>query len=421
MSKFKIAGNTTLEGEIEVAGNKNAALPILAATVLTDQTCDLRNVPDIADVRAMLKLLKSLGKNIEKKSDNHFEIDGKIEAKKLDEKLAKKLRASILFLSGLLAREGQVEMPPPGGCVIGRRKVDTHFQVVDHFAGTVELMDNGNYFAKIDNPQSGKLFLNEVSVTGTENALIMAAAIPEETVIYNAACEPHVADLANFLVKMGAEIDGIGTNQLVIKGSKKLSGTSHRIAPDHIEAGTFAIAAACTGGDLIIHDAIKNDLISTIRVLKGFNVDFEFLDEKTLHVKASQLKSVTSKVQVGLWPNFPTDLMSPVIVLATQAKGATLCHDWMYESRMYFVDKLNMMGANIIQADPHRVIVNGPSPLKGQHLSSPDIRAGIAIIIAAMIAEDESIIDRVEIVDRGYENIENRLNSLGADILRIED
>jgi len=418
MAKFKISGNTRLKGEIEVAGNKNAALPVLAATVLTDEDCELTNVPEIVDVHSMLELLKYLGKTVEKKADNHYIVKGEINKKELDDELAKKLRASILFLSGLLARRGEIEMPPPGGCVIGRRKVDTHFQVVEHFAGKVGILDNGNYYAKIDQLRTGKLFLDEVSVTGTENALILAAATPGETVIYNAACEPHVSDLANFLVKMGAKIDGIGTNRLTIQGKEKLSGTDHKIAPDHIEAGTFAVAAACTKGELIIHDAIQKDLLSTMTIIEGFNVDYEFIDDKTLHVMPSDLDSLLNKVQVGLWPNFPTDLMSPVIVLATQAKGATLCHDWMYESRMYFVDKLNMMGANIIQADPHRVIVNGPSILKGQHLSSPDIRAGIAIIIAAMIAEDESIIDRVEIVDRGYEDIENRLNSLGAEIIR---
>jgi UDP-N-acetylglucosamine 1-carboxyvinyltransferase len=418
MAKFKISGNTRLRGEIEVAGNKNAALPVLAATVLTDEDCELTNVPEIVDVHSMLELLKYLGKTVEKKADNHYKVKGEINKKELDDELAKKLRASILFLSGLLARRGEIEMPPPGGCVIGRRKVDTHFQVVEHFAGKVGILDNGNYYAKIDRLKTGKLFLDEVSVTGTENALILAAATPGETVIYNAACEPHVSDLANFLVKMGAKIDGIGTNRLTIQGKEKLSGTDHKIVPDHIEAGTFAVAAACTKGDLVIHDAIQKDLLSTMKIIEGFNVDYEFIDDKTLHVMPSDLDSLLNKVQVGLWPNFPTDLMSPVIVLATQAKGATLCHDWMYESRMYFVDKLNMMGANIIQADPHRVIVNGPSTLKGQHLSSPDIRAGIAIIIAAMIAEDESIIDRVEIVDRGYEDIENRLNSLGAEIIR---
>lgn len=420
MSKFKISGNTNLKGEIKVAGNKNAALPILAATVLTDETCDLHNVPEIVDVHSMLELLEDLGKNVEKIDKNHYAISGSVNKNKLDDELAKKLRASILFLSGLVAKQGEIEMPPPGGCVIGRRKVDTHFQVVKHFAGQVAILDNGNYLAKLDNPEPGKLFLDEVSVTGTENALILAAAVPGKSTIYNAACEPHVADLANFLVKMGAEIEGIGTNRLTIQGSEKLLGTSHKIVPDHIEAGTFAIAAACSNGDLIIHDAVKKDLKSTMRMMDGFNVNYEFKDDKTLHIKPAELISKHRKVQVGLWPNFPTDLMSPAIVLATQAKGSTLCHDWMYESRMFFVDKLNMMGANIIQADPHRVIVNGPSVLKGQHLSSPDIRAGIAMIIAAMIAEDDSVIDRVEIVDRGYEDIENRLNSLGADITREE-
>jgi len=418
MSKFRIKGPTELEGEITVAGNKNAALPILAATVLTREECVLSNVPEIRDVKTMLKLLKDLGKNVSKLGKGEYRIEGAIQKSKLDSKYARNIRASILFLSGLLAKTGEIETPPPGGCVIGRRKVDTHFQVIKHFNGEVDLLENGNYHAYLSKASSGELFLDKVSVTGTENALILAAATEGKTVIYNAACEPHVGDLARFLGKMGADINGIGTNRLTIHGTNDLGGTDHSIRADQTEAGTFAIAAACTHGDVIIHEAIQRDLISTMRVLEGFNVEYDFLDERTLHVKPSQLISKTDEVQVGLWPNFPTDLMSPVIVLATQSEGSTLCHDWMYESRMFFVDKLNIMGAEIIQADPHRVIVNGPTQLKGQHLNSPDIRAGIAIIIAALCAEGESIIRRVEIVDRGYENIESRLNNLGANIVR---
>jgi len=321
------------------------------------------------------------------------------------------------LLAGLLLKTDEAFLFPPGGCVIGRRKVDSHFEMVENFGGEVSTSREG-FHITLSKKKSAKIFLKEVSVTATENAMILASGIKGKSIIQNAACEPHVVDLAEFLMKIGVKIEGAGTNQIIIKGCEKLHGTNHSIVPDHIEAGTFAIAAAATKGNLIIHDAIEDHFQSMGRMLKSMNVNFQFLDKKTLHVSPSELKIIEKKLQVGLWPNFPTDLMSPAIVLATQSKGSILCHDWMFESRMFFVDKLNVMGADIIQADPHRVIVNGPTQLHGQHLSSPDIRAGIALVIAALSAHGNSIIDNIEIVDRGYEDIENRLNSLGAGIKR---
>jgi UDP-N-acetylglucosamine 1-carboxyvinyltransferase len=337
----------------------------------------------------------------------------------LDPALAKELRASILFMGALLAKAGHVQMLPPGGCVIGRRNVDVHFQVLQEFGAEFKL-DAGNYVAELKNGRAANIFLHETSVTATGNALLLAATIPQETVIKNAACEPHIEDLANVLIKMGADIKGAGSNQITITGSEKLSGFSHQIVSDHIEAGTFAIAAACTNGTIKIEQLVKDHLRSVTYYLTQMCVDFQFLDENTMEVFKSEKISKTNKVQVGLWPAFPTDLMSPFIILATQAKGITLCHDWMYESRMFFVDKLIAMGAQITQCDPHRVLVYGPTKLKAQNLSSPDIRAGIALLIAAMIADGESTIEKVELIDRGYENIEDRFNKLGAKIRRID-
>jgi len=418
MGKFIIKGKQPLMGDIHVSGNKNAALPIIAATVLTDETCVLENVPEIRDVKAMFALLEDLGKRVERIKVNTYEVSGTLTKSKLNEDITGNLRASILFLGALLARSGEVEMTPPGGCVLGRRNVDSHFYVLETLGAEVSIEDK-KYHAVLSKPQAADIFLKEASVTATGNALLLGAGITGETLIRNAAAEPHIIDLAEVIRKMGASVEGDGSNLIKITGAKKLNGFNHRIMPDHIEAGTFAIAAACTGGDLTIHDAFEEHLNIIEYYLRQLNVDISFLDLKTMRVKPAKLISKTDKIQVGLWPGFATDLMSPIIVLATQAEGVTLCHDWMYESRMFFVDKLIAMGAKITQCDPHRVLVAGPTQLRGQELSSPDIRAGIALVIAAMTASGTSTIDKVELIDRGYEDIVNRLNQVGANIQRI--
>ena len=419
MGKFKIQGGNPLSGEITVAGNKNAALPIIAATVLTDEECILENMPEIRDVWSMLDLLKDLGKSLDKVKPNTYKISGSIKTNKLDKEMAGSLRASILYMSGLLARKGSIEMSPPGGCVIGRRNMQSHFNVFEAFGADVVLTDNG-YDAIIKNIHPADIFLPEASVTATENALILAASVTGKSTIHNAACEPHVEDLANVLIKMGAKITGAGTQRVEIEGAEKLNGITHRIVPDHIEAGTLAIAAASTHGDLYIKDAIPDHLMMTEYYLRQMGVELEYTQSKVLHIMPSKLISNAKKIQVGLWPGFPTDLMSPIIILATQAEGVTLCHDWMFESRMFFVDKLISMGADITLCDPHRVLVNGPTRLKGQSLSSPDIRAGIALVIAGLSAQGISTIDRAELVDRGYEDIANRLKVIGANIERVD-
>jgi UDP-N-acetylglucosamine 1-carboxyvinyltransferase len=419
VAKFLIQGETPLNGEIHTAGNKNAALPVIAATVLTDDECFLENVPRIRDVETMLALLQDLGKKIEHAGEHAYRVKGRIQKSKLDNRLAGNLRASILYLAPLLARTGKVETVPPGGCVIGRRNVDTHFDVISAFGAKYDIEDK-YYHASLNRPKAANIFLLESSVTATENALLLAALTPGETIIDNAAAEPHVSDLAAVLIKMGAVVEGAGTNHIRVAGVKKLRGFKHRIIPDHIETGTFAIAAACTGGDLLIHDALPQHFYIIGNVLQKMGIQYTFSDKTILHIKPSKPASHDLKIRVGLWPGFPTDLMSPLIVLATQAHGVTLCHDWMYESRMFFVDKLIAMGAQITQCDPHRVLVSGPTRLRGQELNSPDIRAGIALMIAALSAKGRSIIDRAELIDRGYEDIAGRLNKLGAQIQREE-
>jgi UDP-N-acetylglucosamine 1-carboxyvinyltransferase len=418
MSKFKIQGSNPLCGDITVAGNKNAALPIIAATVLTDEVCRIHNLPDIVDVHTMLAILAHLGKKVSKPAPGTVEISGTVTRNAIETELARQLRASILYLGGLLSRTGSASIAPPGGCVIGRRNVDSHFNVFQSFGATIEVTET-DYRLQIAKPEPANLFLKEASVTATENALIFTASINGTSIIENTACEPHVTDLCRVLEQMGAQIEGEGTNKLRIKGTQQLSGFEHTVVADHIEAGTFAIAAAATGGEVTIHNAIKNDLIMTEYYLNLLRVQLHFPDENTLEIKPSRLACRGLKIQTGLWPAFPTDLMSPMIVLATQAQGTTLCHDWMYESRMFFVDKLIVMGAQITQCDPHRVLVTGPTKLRGQELSSPDIRAGIALVIAALTAGGTSIIDRAELIDRGYENITGRLLNLGAAIKRL--
>jgi len=367
----------------------------------------------------MMALLENLGKSIEKLSANTFKIKGTISHSHPKDELTSALRASILLISGLLARTGEATIVPPGGCTIGRRNINSHLDVIESF-GYQNVTDKKYYKLELVKKKTSNIFLKEASVTATENALLLGAMIPGTSIIRNAACEPHVADLASVLEKMGARVQGQGTNRISITGQNKLCGFKHRIMPDFIEAGTFAIAAASTNGNLTIHGAEKENLVMTTHHLENMNVNLSFLADDVLKVEPSTLISKAKKVQTGLWPGFPTDLMSPMIVLATQAQGTTLCHDWMYESRMFFVDKLILMGAEITQCDPHRVLVTGPTRLRGQELSSPDIRAGIALVIAAMTAKSTSIIDRVELIDRGYEQIDERLSSIGVNIQRLD-
>ena len=418
MSSFIIQGGKRLGGKLKIAGNKNAALPIIAATVLTDSPCTLENVPSIIDVQAMLDIAAALGKKIERLSENAYRISGKIVNNAPAAEQVQKLRASILFMGALTARTGEAFIAPPGGCVIGRRNLAPH---IDAFADTGIRVDAEEHVFHARRVQSGNTatFLQEASVTATENIMLSAALNPGVTHIENAACEPHVADLARVLEKMGAHIEGIGSNRLKIHGQNTLSGFRHRIVADNIECGTFAILAAATQSELTLENINAPHMSSTQFVLNKMGVRSEYSsDGHSMKIFSSNLHSNGIKIKVGLWPGFPTDLMSPMIVLATQAEGSALCHDWMFESRMFFVDKLIAMGADITLCDPHRVMINGPTRLKGQNLSSPDIRAGIALVIAALCANGQSRIANAGLVDRGYEKIVKRLQSVGADIVR---
>jgi len=418
MAKFEIEGGIPLKGKIKVAGNKNAVLPCMAACILTNETCVLENVPIISDVLVLGKIMEKLGAKIEGLGTSKLVINcSGLHSSELDSSLVSHLRASILLSGPLLQRFGKVFFRHPGGDVIGRRSIQTHVQALTSL-GVVFHNKFDDYFGKVKSLQAKKVFLDEASVTATENVILVAVLTPGKTIIKNAASEPHIVNLCHFLLKMGADISGVGSNLLEINGVQQIKGANHTISPDHIEVGTFAIAAAITGGELEIIDVNEEDLDPILNVLNKMGVKMKFKN-KSLFILPSKLKAI-SKVTTGIWPGFPTDLMSCLIVLATQAKGVTLLHDWMYESRMFFVDKLISMGANITIADPHRVLVYGPTKLRGQVLDTPDIRAGMALILAALSARGKSIIDRIELVERGYEKIEERLMALGAKITKLE-
>lgn len=417
MSIFKITGGTKLQGHIKIAGNKNAVLPIMAACLLADGPSVLKNVPQISDVEIMIRLLEISGAQVTKIDNSTLEIDPKnLHYQPLPSDITEKLRASVLMLAPLLARLKKVKIGYPGGDIIGRRPLDTHIQALESL-GAVIKKENDSFTAQFENNlQGAEIFLQEASVTATENAIMAASTAIGQTIIKRAASEPHVADLCNFLNLMGAQISGIGSNVLKIDGVTKLKGTTYTISPDHIEIGTFAILAAVSKAKIEISPIENQDLDMILLTLSKFGVNYE-VKNKTLVIKPSKLNAV-EKVVTDVWPGFPTDLIAPMIVLATQAKGATIIHDWMYESRMFFVDKLISMGAKIEIADPHRVLVYGPSKLRAQRLDTPDIRAGIALVIAALIAEGTSQIDKAELIERGYEKITERLSALGAKIER---
>lgn len=417
MAKLEITGGSKISGTIKVAGNKNSVLPIMAATLLTQETCTLENVPEISDVLAMIKLLEIAGAKISRSQKSKLTINCReIKSVEFPPAITEKLRASVLLLGPMLARVGKIRIGYPGGDIIGRRSLDSHIQALSGFGARIE-EENDFFTANVQKLRGTEIFLQEASVTATENALMAACVSIGQTTIKRAASEPHVIDLCHFLVNMGADISGIGTNVLRVRGVKNLSGAQHTIRPDHIEVGTFAILAAVTSSKLTIYPIIKEDLDMILLTLKKFGVNYQIEGDK-LTVRESKLTAV-EKVVTDVWPGFPTDLMAPMIVLATQAEGVTILHDWMYESRMFFVDKLLSMGAKVEIADPHRVLVYGPSELRGQKLDTPDIRAGIALVIAAIAAKGKSEIDKAELIERGYENVVERLSAFGARIKRV--
>ncbi|NQU39212.1 MAG: UDP-N-acetylglucosamine 1-carboxyvinyltransferase [Lentisphaerae bacterium] len=422
MASFIIQGGKPLSGVHRAAGNKNAVLPMLAASVLTDATVKLTNVPLIQDVYTMLELLAALGVAVEQKGHTVTLCARGVRRRKLDPVLCSRVRSSILFAGPMAARHGHVTLYPPGGDVIGRRRLDTHVEGLRQLGIAAESV--GDFSFRCRKLKPARILLDEASVTATENVVMAAVLAPGHSTLFNAACEPHVQDLCHLLCKMGARISGIGTNYLQIDGVERLGGATHRVQPDTVDAASFLAAAAATGGALTIEDlpAEQFDVISRPFQKLGLNWRVR---ERVLTLPAAQRLRVRDdfgaaipKVEDGIWPAFPSDLMSVVLVLATQARGTMLFFEKLFESRMYFVDRLIAMGARIVQCDPHRVIVSGPARLHGIHMSSPDIRAGMALLIAALCAKGESVIDNAEIIDRGYERIETQLRKLGADIVR---
>jgi UDP-N-acetylglucosamine 1-carboxyvinyltransferase len=423
--RFLVQGGRPLKGTVRPAGNKNAALPILAATVLADGPVDLDNIPRIRDVETMLALLLDLGASAEWTGTNALRIDTRgLKPKALDPALCAKIRASILLAGPLLARFGSVTLPPPGGDVIGRRRVDTHFLALEHLGASVMVGDRYELEAK--SLRGDDIFLDEPSVTGTENALMAAVMAKGRTTLRNAACEPHVQDLARALVAMGAEIAGIGSNIYTIEGGRPLSGAAYTIGPDHIEIGSFIGLAAVTNGDVTIEPVRSEDLRSTLLGFERLGIRPR-VEGNRLSVSPGQERRIrpdlgghVPKLEDGPWPAFPADVMSTTIVTATQCSGMLLVFEKMFESRLFFVDKLIGMGARIVLCDPHRAVISGPSPLKGGIVESPDIRAGMAMLLAALAADGASTIHNVGQIERGYERIDERLRALGAQIERVD-
>ncbi len=426
METFVIEGGAPLSGEIVAAGNKNAALPILAACLLTDEELRISNVPRIRDVESMLELLKGLGVKVEWSADNELTLRADaITGKELEVEPASRIRASFLVAGPLLARFGSAKLPPPGGDTIGRRRLDAHLDAFRDMGAKV----GGDVWIQLDAPSHGlkatRIFMDEPSVMGTENALLAAALTPGPTTIANAASEPHVQDLARLLTRMGAEVDGIGSNVLTVHGRDKLAGAEHAVCPDHIEIASFMALAAVTGGELRIRDTVPEDLEGIRRQFRRIGLqsmvegdDVLVPPDQNLTIRDDQGDAIP-KIDDGPWPAFPADLTSIALALATQAAGTILIFEKMFENRLFFVDKLVAMGARITLCDPHRAIVSGPSRLHGQRLESPDIRAGMAMLIAALAADGTSEIGNIVQIDRGYERIDLRLRELGARIERV--
>ena len=421
---YIVEGGQRLSGAIEPSGNKNAALPIIAATLLTDQPVELSNVPRIRDVEALVELLISLGAEAEWTGRNTLRIHARVvQPATLDPDLCSRIRASILLAGPVLARCGKITLPPPGGDVIGRRRLDSHFLALRQLGADITL--DGAYVFEAARLVGADVFLDEPSVTATENALCAAVAAEGTTILRNCASEPHVQDLAHFLTALGAKIEGIGTNCMTIHGGLPLGGASHRIGPDHIEVGSLIGLAAVTNSDLHITNAGVQHLRSTLMGFERLGIVCQ-IEGDDLVIASGQAKTIepdfgghVPKIEDQPWPAFPADTMSIAIVTATQCEGMVLMFEKMFESRMFFVDKLIAMGARIVLCDPHRAVISGPAPLKAARLESPDIRAGMAMLIAAMGAEGTSTINNAQQIERGYERIEERLNAIGAKITRV--
>ena len=426
MEKFIINGGIPLQGELLPSGNKNAALPMLAACLLTAAPVTLHNVPDILDVRTMVRLLKSLNVSVERINNTTLKIDASdIHPADLDPDLCRNIRASILLAGPLLSRVGELYLPPPGGDVIGRRRVDTHILAFSSLGVRTHYANNQFHFMA-KHMHGAEILLDEASVTATENAIMACVLAKGESTIRNAASEPHIQELCLFLNALGAKIENIGSNTLHITGVDALTGGEFEIGPDYLEVISYVGAAVVTGGTIRIKNAGVKHLDMIHLVFNRLGVSWKTTGDDII-VPANQkleiepdLGNAIPEISVMPWPSFPTDLMSIAIVIATQSKGSILFHDWMYPSRMYFTDKLVGMGAQVVLCDPHRCIVQGPTQLTGEQLESPDIRAGMALVLAALSAHGQSEIRNISQIDRGYQQVDQKLRQLGADIQRLQ-
>jgi len=418
MSKFIINGKKELKGEIEVNGAKNAATPILAACLLTDQESVLENMPRISDVLSMLAILESIGVKTEWIGKHKLKIQAKnLNLSKMDKTSIAKMRSSILLLGPLLARIGQQTIIMPGGCEIGVRPIDTHLMVLANLGAKIT-KSNKTYLLEAKKLIGREFTMNEFSVTATENAIMAAVLAQGQTIIHCAAAEPHVQDLCNFLNKMGTQIFGIGNHTLKIQGVKKLFGAKHKIISDYTETGTFICLAGATRGSILIKNCDPQFLKMELSKFEQANINLEIAKDQILVKPAKNIKAVS--IHNMPYPGFAADLLQPFAVLMTQARGLSLIHDWMYEDRFKYISDLNKMGGRCFLCDPHRVLIQGPTALFGREITSYDLRAGASLLIAALTAKGRSIIHQAEIIDRGYEKIEQRLQQLGADIQRIE-
>jgi len=428
LDRFVIEGGHRLSGEIHVAGNKNAVLPMLAATLLTDELVTLENVPEILDVLAMQRALSDLGAHIVRDEPGRIQIRAK-ELRKTtpDFAICQEMRASFVLAGSLLARAGRAELPVPGGDKIGRRPLDTHIEAFVALGAEVDIKPDRYLLTAPRGLVGADIFLSEMSVMATENALMAASLARGVTVLRNAAAEPHVQDLCRLLVAMGAHIDGIGSHTLTIEGVARLHGALAKVGPDYLEVGSFIALAALTGSELLIRGARPEEHRMTEVAFGKLGVKFQVRGDDILVPQHEELiareglHGAVTRIHDAPWPGFPADLTSIALVLATKAHGSCLIHEWMYESRLYWVDRLIAMGARVIVCDPHRALVSGPSKLYGQTVSSPDIRAGMALLLAALVAEGKSVIQNAQQIDRGYERIDERLRSLGAHIERVSE
>lgn len=426
MDEYHIEGGFPIKGTIRASGNKNAALPCIAAALLTEEPVILRNLPDIEDVQVMLEIFAALGGSVSQLGPNDWKLEMRTVGRTdIPLALSKKIRASILFAGPLLARAGKAVLPPPGGDVIGRRRLDTHFLALAELGARVEI--DGQFTFTANKLKGQDIFLDEASVTATENAVMAAVLAEGVTIITNAASEPHVQDLCKMLNGMGSGISGIGSNILTVKGAARLGGTDYRIGPDYMEIGSFIGLAAVTHGSVTITGVESRDLRPVRLAFGKLGIRWD-IEGDTLTVPTQQalqvncdLGGMIPKIDDAPWPGFPPDLTSIMTVVATQVDGTVLIHEKMFESRMFFVDKLIGMGARITLCDPHRAVVSGPSVLHGSELVSPDVRAGMAMVIAALCARGESVISNVYQIERGYENLIDRLGSLGARIKRVSN